>query len=106
MVDTSSSNYYAVVIDAVAGHPVFVINDPQLLFHGPAFIHRHLAAGVEGTATGGIDVIRYCFLREGLYGNSPCASRKKETQYMVVASFRPLKRQLDNRIPSARDRVT
>ena len=43
------------MLDTVARHPVFIINEPQLLFRCLAFLHCHLTASVEGTAAGGID---------------------------------------------------
>jgi|TARA_B100001971_G_C17798903_1_gene338394 hypothetical protein len=40
---------------SMTGHPVFIINGFKFLLHGFAFLHCHLASGVERAATGWID---------------------------------------------------
>ena len=43
------------MLHTVARHPVFIINEPKLLFRCLAFLHCHLTASVEGTSAGMID---------------------------------------------------
>jgi len=43
------------MLHTVARHPVFIINEPKLLFRCLAFLHCHLTASVEGTSAGRID---------------------------------------------------
>jgi len=47
------------MLHTVARHPVFIINEPKLLFRCLAFLHCHLTASVEGTSAGRIDGTGY-----------------------------------------------